>query len=681
MKKKLVLITGSKQTRIILHNQLKELLGDYIFIECFAIDEELPRKIDGDVVLYSSESIYHEMKNRLDVQYAHEIVGNRTIHHKHINELLKIPAHTKVLIVNDDDKETLKLIESLYQVGINHVQFIPFKKQKTYYEGVEIAVSPGEVHLCPPYVKHVIDIGVRLFDMATIFELIKSFGFNQSNHSIIWDRYLRNIIVLQKKLIEAEGKMKELHLHVKSIVNVVEDGILAVDFNRKITLFNKRLESLFQLASSDAIDHEIQSVISNKGLVEFIISSDEKSQYFNINGYEMVIYKSMIEKSNTTVATFKSVNQAVEIEGKAQSELRKNGFSAKYNYQDIIGEHPALLKTIEISRKMAATEYPILIQGETGTGKELFAQAIHNHSTRKNGPFLAVNCSAMTDTLLESELFGYEEASFTGAQKGGKKGLFESADKGTIFLDEIGDISPRLQTQLLRVLQEKEIRRVGGTRVIPINVRIIAATHNNLLHKMKEGLFREDLYYRLHVLSLTIPPLRYRRTDIPLLIHHFMSKSKTWTHIHPEAMKLLIEHEWLGNIRELKGVIEYLLTVCDDNEVKAKDVEYRLSSQKEDHSLYEVENESVDLIELQENRALLETIKQCNDTGKAASRKWITQHLKGFTLTEQQVRNRLDLLEEKEYIIKRRGRAGTKITEKGLHYLYHLKTKQHLINP
>ena len=161
--------------------------------------------------------------------------------------------------------------------------------------------------------------------MATIFELIKSFGFNQSNHSIIWDRYLRNIIVLQK-LIEAEGKMKELHLHVKSIVNVVEDGILAVDFNRKITLFNKRLESLFQLASSDAIDHEIQSVISNKGLVEFIISSDEKSQYFNINGYEMVIYKSMIEKSNTTVATFKSVNQAVEIEGKAQSELRKTDF-------------------------------------------------------------------------------------------------------------------------------------------------------------------------------------------------------------------------------------------------------------------------------------------------------------------------------------------------------------------
>lgn len=129
-----------------------------------------------------------------------------------------------------------------------------------------------------------------------------------------------------KKLIEAEGKMKELHLHVKSIVNVVEDGILAVDFNRKITLFNKRLESLFQLASSDAIDHEIQSVISNKGLVEFIISSDEKSQYFNINGYEMVIYKSMIEKSNTTVATFKSVNQAVEIEGKAQSELRKTDF-------------------------------------------------------------------------------------------------------------------------------------------------------------------------------------------------------------------------------------------------------------------------------------------------------------------------------------------------------------------
>src|SRR6478752_1833690 len=681
MKKKLVLITGSKQTRIILHNQLKELLGDYISIECFAIDEELPGKIDGDVVLYSSESIKHEMKDRLDVQHAHEIVGNRTIHHKHISQLLKIPVHTKVLIVNDDDKETLKLIESLYQLGINHVQFIPFKKQKTYYEGVEVAVSPGELHLCPPYIKNVIDIGVRLFDMATVFEIIKSFGFNQSNHSIIWDRYLRNIIELQKKLIEAQEKMKTLHFHVKSVVNTVEDGILAVDSTQKITLFNKRLEALFQLASSDVMNHEIKDVLPQRDVADFILLSEEKSKYFIINGYEIVIYKSLIKEDNTIVSTFKSVNQAFEIEGKAQLETRKNGSSAKYNYRDIIGEHKSLTNTIALSKKMALTNYPILIQGETGTGKELFAQSIHNYSNRKNGPFLAVNCSAVTDTLLESELFGYDEGSFTGAQKGGKKGFFENANNGTIFLDEIGDISSRLQTQLLRVLQEKEIRRVGGSRVIPIDVRIITATHNNLLGKIKQNLFREDLYYRLNVLGLTLPPLRERRADIPLLIHHFISKSRTWANIEKEAMDLLIEHEWLGNIRELKGVVEYLLTISEENEIKTEDVESRLGKQKIKSTLNDFENESFDLLELQENRAILEAIKECNENGKAASRDWITFNLRdiSFILTNQQVRKRLDLLEVKEYIIKRRGRAGTKITEKGLNYLYYLKAKQNCI--
>ncbi|WP_334307544.1 sigma-54 interaction domain-containing protein [Paraclostridium sp. AKS81] len=206
-------------------------------------------------------------------------------------------------------------------------------------------------------------------------------------------------------------------------------------------------------------------------------------------------------------------------------------------------------KSKDLGKKISKSDYTVLITGESGTGKELMAQSIHNESLRSKQPFIAINCAAMPENLLESELFGYEEGAFTGALKGGKKGLFEQAHNGTIFLDEIGDMPIYLQTKLLRVLQENQVMRVGGESVIDIDVRVIAATNKNLLEMIRQEKFRADLYYRINVLPINIPSLRERKEDISMMLNYFMKKKR---HISDEAKEILNKYPWPGNIRELK---------------------------------------------------------------------------------------------------------------------------------
>ena len=470
-------------------------------------------------------------------------MGKRTVHHEYIDKLLRIPEGSTVLVVNDVDEATISLIESLYQLGVDHVQFIPFRKGSLFYEDVQIAVTPGETNLCPSYIKEVIDIGVRLFDMTTILEVVECCGLNKDISSKISERYIRNIIELQRKLLYAERDAKQMSEHIQNVLGTVDDGILVVNEEGRITVFNNRLAALFHVDAQDVVNKYMDDVMNRRDITDFIMNGKDESKFFDIDGVDVVIFRLQMVKENTIVATFKSVHQAVEIEKTAQREMRNKGFYTKYCFDDIIGEDDVMKDRKQIAKKLALSEHPILIQGETGTGKELFAHAIHEHSLRKNGPFLAVNCSALTETLLESELFGYEEGTFTGAQRGGKKGLFELADNGTIFLDEIGDISLTVQSHLLRVLQEGEIRRIGGRRIIPINVRVITATNKDLQGKMRDGSFRTDLFYRLNVLNLCIPPLNERRADIPLLIKHLITKSGKWVKVEQDVLEYFMQYE------------------------------------------------------------------------------------------------------------------------------------------
>jgi DNA-binding NtrC family response regulator len=257
------------------------------------------------------------------------------------------------------------------------------------------------------------------------------------------------------------------------------------------------------------------------------------------------------------------------------SHLRKE-LKKQYQFYDLISKSAAMQKVFDFAHIIAKSNSNILILGESGTGKELLARAIHNESLRAAGPFIAVSCVALTETLLESELFGHEKGAFTDAIAQ-KKGKFELADRGTIFLDEIGDISPKLQLSLLRVLQEKEFTRVGGTKSIKVDVRIIAATNRDLKKAVDEGKFRDDLYYRLNVISIELPPLREHKEDIPLLVQHFIEKfniemgSKV-ERIAEEALGLLMKYDWPGNVRELENVIERATVITKGTLIKAEDL-------------------------------------------------------------------------------------------------------------
>ena len=271
-------------------------------------------------------------------------------------------------------------------------------------------------------------------------------------------------------------------------------------------------------------------------------------------------------------------NRAIREENKRLGEenvyLREQ-VAQQYNFGEMIGQSEAIRSIFKQIKKIAPTQSSVLIIGESGTGKELVAHSIHNFSPRKDNPFIKVNCGALAETLLESELFGHEKGSFTNAIRQ-KRGKFELADKGSIFLDEIGNISEGVQARLLRVLQEKEIDRVGGEQTIQIDVRIIAATNRNLFEAVKQGKFREDLYYRLNVIPLELPPLRERRKDIPLLIEHFLQKKgdemkKPISKISRQAKEALEKYSWPGNIRELQNLIERALVICDGDEIRMED--------------------------------------------------------------------------------------------------------------
>lgn len=268
------------------------------------------------------------------------------------------------------------------------------------------------------------------------------------------------------------------------------------------------------------------------------------------------------------------VQQTITKEKESLSELKtyyKEELQKDYKFENIVGRSTRMQQVFGMINTVAPTDATILIRGETGTGKELIATAVHNLSRRQNGPFIKLNCAAISETLLESELFGHEKGAFTDAREM-RKGRFELADGGTLFLDEIGDITPALQVKLLRILQEQEFERVGGTKTIKTNVRLVAATNRNLEEMVRKGEFREDLFYRLNVIPINLPPLRERYEDVKLLIEHylhkFMKEHRKNMHFTKEAMELLLDYPWPGNIRELQNTMERIVLICPDGEIQ-----------------------------------------------------------------------------------------------------------------
>lgn len=362
---------------------------------------------------------------------------------------------------------------------------------------------------------------------------------------------------------------------LNSVVENLREAVLAVDTSQRITAMNPAMEKLLLIPAHDCIGKKLNTVAPDLTLGEVLDSgAAEIGTVIHIHGTACVANITAIREGMAVTGAVITLQDAQRIqlaESKLRTQRRHKSLSARYHFDQIVGKAPAFAHVKQVAMRYANTHSTVLLTGESGTGKELFAQAIHNASPRKSGPFVAINCASLPEPLLESELFGYEEGAFTGTRKGGKIGLFESAHHGTIFLDEIGDMPLTLQTRLLRVLQEKEVTRLGSTQPIPIDVRVIAATHHKLSELITHGSFRSDLYYRLHILSLNLPPLRDRQSDIPALATLCLSQSlqRLGSRLPAKAaiqsiVSRLQLYKWPGNVRELENVMERLAVFLAD---------------------------------------------------------------------------------------------------------------------
>lgn len=398
--------------------------------------------------------------------------------------------------------------------------------------------------------------------------------------------FLQRMADLLAGKIAGRERLEQLHAiqqQLTTLFDTVQEGIIAVDRNGKIVNINAAAAKMLQVSQKPVLGKELALLLSGLPLADSLATGHD---VFNREAFRLIRGQRVYY-----VATVKTWLGGTEVWGavvtlREMAEVKKivSNFSTQehcFSFEMILGDSPALAKAKQEAAQAAAGNVTVLIQGESGTGKELFARAIHNASARRDKPIIAINCAAIPEALLESELFGYEEGAFTGARRGGKPGKFELADGGTVFLDEIGDMSLSLQAKLLRVLQERKIERVGSTETTAIDVRIIAATHKDIEAMVRQGEFRQDLYYRINVFPLQIPSLRQRRQDLPLLIERFLARyrdkmAKNVEGIDADAYACLLEYGWPGNIRELENTIEYLVSIADGEIIEQRHIPQRI---------------------------------------------------------------------------------------------------------
>lgn len=402
-------------------------------------------------------------------------------------------------------------------------------------------------------------------------------------HYLITQSGLIEAIRIAVRLVETRHEEADLSRHLYSILDFISEGIIAINQDDQVSVCNPSAEKILGINRANAIGKSIESVlpgtrlkiVRNSGIKELNQIQEIGSTRILTNRIPIIIDGAPIG----ALATFRYVQDVENAEAQIRHDLYSRGLVAKHTFKNIIGSNPVIRHAIDVARQYAAVDATVLIDGDSGTGKELFAQSIHSASPRHSAPFVAINCASMPPQLLESELFGYEEGAFTGARRGGKRGLFELADGGSLFLDEISEISFELQARLLRILEQREVMRLGSERIRKINIRVICATNKDLAAMVSEGTFRKDLYYRINVLSLHLPPLSQRKDDIPELADFFLKKycpsMDETARSRITCSKTLLDYNWPGNIRELRNTIENFSATSSffsDSEDALKDI-------------------------------------------------------------------------------------------------------------
>ncbi len=429
--------------------------------------------------------------------------------------------------------------------------------------------------------------------------------------------FLHKMADLISSKIKAEIKTYEVDIERKkleTLLNNMDKAVVSLDRDAKIDKYNLKFKEIFKI-KQNVKGIFIGDVLKFIKISNFNCLNNDKSYSF--------IYRSN-NKEFKGIYNIKPILLNKELKGYVLDFIDKIDAIKNYNkisndhkifLDNIIGNSYSINKAKEEALMASKTNSTVLITGESGTGKELFARAIHNHSNRSGNPFIAINCAAIPDNLLESELFGYEEGAFTGAKKGGSVGKFELADKGSIFLDEIGDMSLHLQSKLLRVLQEKEVDKIGASKNISIDVRIIAATNKDLEYMVKKGTFRDDLYYRLNVIPVALPTLRQRKNDIHLLIEYMIKEysnklNKNVDDIDIQALEYLCNYSWPGNIRELQNVVEYSVNRCESDIITLDNLPNRIKYGQSNDEILINNTENISTLEELEKKEIIKALEK-----------------------------------------------------------------------
>lgn len=438
------------------------------------------------------------------------------------------------------------------------------------------------------------------------------------------------------------AEIRRLSSSLSMLMDTVNDAVTVIDQNNTVIGWNKKAEELYGIAGETIVGEDIQNFFSSL-VVTHVINTDlpkkkiiRENYHQPLPGTHVLINASSITSGDEVIGSVCAERDITEIVllhnelSKASSEVRQlKKEITKIHRPDtafgkIAGHSKGLQKSVSLARRVANTNAAVMIRGESGTGKELFAEAIHQESSRRNNPFVVINCGAIPNSLFESELFGYQSGAFTGADRLGRQGKFEAAHKGTVFLDEIGEMPLEMQVKLLRVLQNKCFYRVGGNDLVEVDVRIIAATHRDLEQMISEGSFRKDLYYRINVVGIEIPPLRQRKEDILDLIYLFirefcLQQDRDLVQMVPEVMSSLLNYPWPGNVRELRNVVERMVILAEEDLITEEHLPETIRFQTYTQAICAPDSTLIDITDRAERAVILQAIEGCyGDKSKAA---------------------------------------------------------------
>ena len=668
--------------------EVRDLFGEYAEVVGYSVRDGsaagvLPR---ADLFAISTDAYGSAEEEARHVPIDSQIMSIEvTFYWETLKKLFEIPQGTKVLFVNVTSNMAREAITQLSSLGVNHLQFIPYYPGAVLEEPVDIAVTPGESRFVPPSVKTVIDCDHRPCSYGMMVEIALRLGLEYLPETESFMNYAKVVASNHYSfdLMYAKSRRQESQMHI--LAESLDEGLIGVNETGDIFVCNKKACQIARISEELTMGKKGEEVFP---YIPFYQVLREKKavpeKIIRLFGTDISLAVVPVVRKENCIGAFAMLQKFNEQESRQNAlrrQMMQKGHYARYTLDDVIGISTAITETKNILRKMAATDSPVLLMGETGTGKELMAHALHQASRRADGPVIAINVAAMPENLLESELFGYEEGAFTGAKKGGRPGLFEFAHQGTLFLDEVEGMSLSMQVKLLRVLQEGEIMRVGGGSIIRVDVRIVAATNESLEEKIQDGSFRKDLYYRLNALTVEIPPLRKRGDDIFLLLDYFMRKMGGDFTLSEGVKAFLRRHPWPGNIRELQNAVEYFNYLAkpviglsdlpptmtrfvddgsDDGEGEVND---NAADDREADMAYQA---AVD-----KKQFVLNQLALAWKEGKTAGREKILEAAKKdhISMTQKQVRDLLDELAKEGLIQVGRGRGGSKITEKGLNKL------------